>query len=161
MYRSDYPYIMKSGKREEKSPLSEALNRLGIQLFMYAYYTALPLIALVVLHWIVSSFVSFYYDEYWMDPLLLVLATFLGGAFMRQTAEDTDNGMGQLLIAILALVTFAYITKMDLDSIGAVYSAQFLPHILRSSVYNFVYAIPFIGMVGIIFFKHFSLKNYG
>lgn len=140
--------------------LPEALNIFGMQLFMMGYFVLLCAFVFCLVNWIAfQTTASTFYDEHWMAPTVLLGSTFLAGAFMRQTSEDVRGGLGQFIVAIFALALFAYLTYLDLQTTGGVFS-KFMPKALSSSLFDYIYAIPMVGMLGMIFFKYFTLKNY-
>lgn len=142
---------------DEKQPVLAILLN-GV--FLAGYFTFLPLMLLCLLHWAVYSFaMNNLYQESWTMPALLLLATFLAGAFMRQKMEDENGGMGLFVIGILALIVFSLITYQDIATTGGIYS-RFLPKILRRSLLDYLYFLPGVGMLGMLFYKYFTLKHY-
>ena len=92
-------------------------------------------------------------------PVLILLSTFLAGAFMRQKMEDESGGMGLFLLGMLSLVAFAFLTQYDITTHGQVYS-RFMPRILRTSTLDYLYFLPGVGLLGMLFYKYFTLKHY-
>lgn len=128
--------------------------------FLAGYFTFLPIILTVIINWAVASFtMNNFYQEHWMMPALIVLSTFLAGAFMRQKMEDEAGGMGLFLLGMLALIAFTFLTHYDITSHGQVYS-RFMPKILRTSTLDYLYFLPGVGLLGMLFYKYFTLKHY-
>lgn len=92
-------------------------------------------------------------------PFLIILSTFLAGAFMRQKMEDETGGLGVFVLGILALLVFAFLTFQDIKTTGGVYS-RFMPKLLRYSLLDYIYLLPAVGVLGMLFYKYFTLKHY-
>ena len=141
---------------DEPGPLASVVNGL----LTLGYFLLLPIILLVIIDWVAYSvFKDTFYGEHWMMPVLVAGVAFLSGAFMRQKAADDAAGIGTLVMAMLALAVFAYLTWLDVTSSGGYYS-RFLPQIMRSEVQDYVFLLPPIGLIWMLFYKQFSLKNY-
>lgn len=135
-------------------------EKLVTTLFLLGYFTLLPIVLMVLLNWAAYGIAATtFYQEFWMMPALLVLATFLGGALMRQRMEEEQGGMGLFFVGLIALALFAWLTLQDINDPGLMYS-RFMPKMLRPSMADYVYAIPAIGMFGMLFYKYFTLKTY-
>lgn len=156
MYRESQTAI-----HREKKPRTSIPGVLGSGLFLAGYFTFLPIFLTIVLNWVVASFtMNNFYQESWMMPLLLLLSTFLAGAFIRQKMEDEIGGMGLFVMAVLALLVFTLLSYYDMTTHGGVYS-RMMPKILPYSAQNYLYFLPGVGLLGMLFYKYFTLKNYG
>lgn len=141
---------------EKPNPVAAFLN--GI--FLLAYFTLLPVILLVILSWIAYTLTSNnFFQDPWMMPGLLLFSTFLAGALMRQKMEDEDGGMVLFFLGIVGLLAFAWMTQHDIDTLGGMYS-RFLPKLLRPGLEQYVYMLPGVGIVGMLFYKYFTIKHY-
>jgi hypothetical protein len=69
------------------------------------------------------------------------------------------GGMGLFFLGILALILFSFLTHMDIERVGGIYS-QFMPKLLRPSMADYLYMLPGIGIAGMMFYKFFTLKHY-
>jgi hypothetical protein len=121
----------------------------------------LPIITLIVVNWAVYMFTynNFYLDA-WMMPTLLILSTFLAGAFIRQRIEDeARGGMGLFFLGVVGLAVFAGLTALDIHTSGGVYS-RLMPKLLRFDMHRYVMMLPAVGMAGMLCYKHFTLKHY-
>ena len=141
---------------EELSPLEKLVNTV----FQLGYFVLAPAFAVILVNWAMYSIsASTWYQEHWMAPILLVLGTFMGGVLIRMRLEEEDGEMGMFMLAIIALIVFAWLTRMDLFSGGDVYG-RFLPKLLKYSLEPYIYAIPGIGIAGMLFYKQFTIKHY-
>ncbi len=125
----------------------------------YGAFTALPLLFFIALDWILFfSFKDTYFNEPWMVPIALVVSVFLSGAFARQLMEEYIRSMGLFVVGVLGLCTFALIVYYDVTHTGSFFSASYMPQILRLIILPYVYATPVVGLVGMLFYKLFSLR---
>lgn len=146
--------------RRKKEPGESFLDKLAAGIFHLAYFTLLPIILTVAINWMAYSFTAHnFYRALWMSPALLILSTFLAGALIRQRIEDAMGGMGLFVLGILALCLFAGLTFHDIQKVGGVYS-QLMPSFLLPSVESYVYMLPGVGVMGMLFYKYFTLKHY-
>jgi hypothetical protein len=146
-----------SRKKEEGPNL---LDRTVMGVFLMAYFVLMPIACTWVVSWAAYWLTaSTFYSEPWMMPLELISGAFLGGVFIRQKIEDEMGGMGLFFLGLLALIIFSFLTHMDIAKLGGVYS-QFMPRLLRPSVGDFLFMLPGIGLVGMLFYKFFTLKHY-
>lgn len=147
-----------SQERDDDNP--GFFQKLFGSVFLLAYFVFLPIILTVIINWAAYAFTqNNFYQDAWMMPTLLLLSTFLAGALMRQKMEDETGGMGLFFLGMLALVVFAWLTQHDIRSLGGVYS-RYMPKMLPHSVLDFVYLLPALGVVGMLFYKYFTLKHY-
>lgn len=141
----------------------KALQSLVYQILMFAYFLLLPILLLIAISWSMFSIThDVMYDDSWMGPALLVLATFMAGVISRQTMNlnhiGSGDSMGVFLMAVMGHIGFATLTYLDLQSEAGVYS-DFLPRPLTLAIYPFVFALPVVGMLGILFSRNFSLSR--
>jgi hypothetical protein len=135
-----------------------ALRGLG-GLLSLIYFSLLPALITIVLNWVVYYFAeSTIYHEFWMMPLLLTLGTFIGGVFIRQQIESGSGGLTGFSLGILGLLIFAGLTYGDMHQPGGLYS-RYMPQFLRPGLVVWVFALPGVGFLGMLFYKFFSLKN--
>ncbi len=155
MYRESPTAIHR--KTEQEPGL---LDKLAGAVFHMVYFTLLPIIITVLVNWAVYSFTAHnFYQALWMAPTLLLLSTFLAGALIRQKIEDAMGGMGLFVLGIIALGVFAYLTSLDIQKTGGVYS-QLMPRFLLPGLESYVYMLPGVGILGMLFYKYFTLKHY-
>ncbi|WP_373533148.1 hypothetical protein [Vampirovibrio sp.] len=128
--------------------------------FLLFYFTLLPVLTSVLLSWAVYLFTrNSLFHEVWMAPALMGLSVFVAGVLIRQKMEDDLAGMGAFIVAILALILFAALTYQDIQAIGGVYS-RFMPRYLNEDLASYIYALPAVGIVGMLAYKQFTLKHY-
>jgi hypothetical protein len=152
------PSAAAQSEREEAKP--NVLEKLVSVVFLLAYFTFLPVIMTILLNWAAYSITAHnFYQEIWMMPLLLLLATFLAGALIRQKIEDEMGGLGLFSLGILALAVFSFLTYCDIHTFGGVYSS-FMPKFLLHSVTDYVFMLPGVGIIGMLAYKAFTLKHY-
>jgi hypothetical protein len=124
------------------------------------YFTLLPILTTVLLNWAVYFFTQDnLFQEAWMSPTLMGISVFMAGALIRQKMEDDMGGMGAFTLAILALILFASLTYQDIQTIGDIYS-RFMPQFLNENLIDFIYALPAIGIMGMLAYKYFTIKHY-
>jgi hypothetical protein len=146
-----------SRKKDEGPRL---LDRTVTTVFLMAYFVLMPVACTWIISWAAYWLTAdTFYNAPWMMPLQLVGGAFLGGVFIRQKIEDEMGGMGLFFLGLLALVLFAFVTHLDVEKLGGVYS-QFMPRLLRPSVGDYLPMLPGIGLVGMLFYKFFTLKHY-
>lgn len=146
--------------RKRKEPPKSRFGVVITAIFLLGYFTFLPVLTMVVGHWAVYSFtMNNFYKAFWMMPVLTVVCTFLGGTLIRQKMEDEVGGMGLFLLAMVALTLFAGLTYWDIHCAGGIYS-RFMPKLLRSSVLDVVWLLPGTGLLGMLFYKYFTVKHY-
>lgn len=78
---------------------------------------------------------------------------------MRQKIEDETGGMRLFVVGIIALILFALLTYQDIHAIGGVYS-RFMPKFLSVTIGPYIYMLPAVGILGMLAYKHFTLKHY-
>jgi hypothetical protein len=128
--------------------------------FLFFYFTLLPILATVVLNWIVFFLTrTTFYSEPWMMPALLLASTGAGGVLIRQKMEDEMAGMGIFTLAILALMLFGWLTYQDIETVGGIYS-RFMPKVLSDALQGYAYTLPAVGIAGMLLYKHFTVKHY-
>ncbi len=140
-----------------------ALQSLVYQILMFGFFLLLPVVLLVATSWTVFGVTQdVIYDDSWMGPALLLFATFMAGAFSRQAMNisyiGSGDSMGVFLLGILAHIGFAVLTYMDLQTEAGVYS-EYLPRPLTIAIYPFIFALPVVGMLGILFSRNFTLSR--
>jgi hypothetical protein len=146
-------------RHNEKSPkgFGGTLVHSGFLMF---YFTLLPILTTVLLNWAVYFFTpNHLFQEAWMAPTLMGISIFMAGAFIRQKMEDDFEGMGAFILAILALIVFSALTYYDIQTIGGVYS-RFMPRFLNENLIDFIYALPAVGIMGMLAYKQFTFKHY-
>ncbi len=152
----------RSRQAEKVQPVGffEGLKRLCFGLVMLVWLVILPVLTLVVIDWIASRLMPpALYGATWSMPFLMGLSAFLGGAFVRQCCEDHSGGITALLMSMLALCLFGLLTYEDIIHFGVIY-ARILPHVLTHSELFMAPMLPALGLVGMINFKHFTMKHY-
>lgn len=155
MYRESLTAV--NHKKDEGPNL---LDRTVMGVFLMAYFTLMPIVCTWGISWVVYWLTAnTFYGEPWMMPLLLISGAFFGGVFIRQKIEDEMGGMGLFFLGMLALIIFSILTHMDIEKVGGIYS-QFMPKLLRPSMADYLYMLPGIGLVGMLFYKYFTLKHY-
>ncbi|WP_303674610.1 hypothetical protein [Vampirovibrio chlorellavorus] len=128
--------------------------------FLLFYFFLLPVLTVIIVNWAVYFFTqSNFYTESWMAPTLLLLSTFIAGVLIRQKMEDESGGLGLFTLALLALLLFGWFSYQDIHTIGGLYS-RFMPRFLTTDVDSFIYALPAVGIFGMIAYKQFTLKYY-
>lgn len=135
------------------------LEKMLSLLLLIGYFVLLPIGLTVLFTWI--SFwltADTFFVEPWMMPTLILFASFLGGALIRQKIEEGSGGMGLFLLGIITLIVFAGLTWQDIMTPGSIYS-QFLPKRLAHDLLNYVFMLPCVGMFGMLFYKQFSLNH--
>jgi len=146
-------------RNHEKSPKAVWVT-LVHGVFLLFYFTLLPILATVLLNWAVYFFTqNNLFNEAWMSPSLMGISIFMAGALIRQKMEDDLGGMGAFILAILALILFSALTYYDILTIGGVYS-RFMPRFLNEELTDFIYALPAVGIMGMLAYKQFTLKHY-
>lgn len=126
----------------------------------FIYAALMPVVILSSVSWGVFFLTrTTFFSEPWMVPLLVVMGTFLSGVILRMNMEDTQSTLRMFLLSVLGFMGFACLTWMDVDSGGAVFS-EYLPKFLTLDVEALTYAIPGVGIAGMLCFKLFSLKHY-
>jgi hypothetical protein len=150
-----------SANRERTETRPHWLEAGTMQFFLLVYFTLLPIVMTIALNWVVYSVIpSYWYQESWMSPALLILASFLAGALIRQKTEDETGGMVLFVIGMIALVLYALLTYYDIQfSIGGVYS-RFMPNYLPHSIKDYLPMLPAIGVMGMLAYKAFTLRHY-
>ncbi len=136
--------------------------RLINQIFLLVGFTLLPILLLIGLSWFAYSFAhDVIYEKVWAGIFLLLLSTFLAGVISRQIMNIKPiggEGMALFIVFMLAHMAFAYLTFRDLQLENGLFSA-YLPLPLNTSILPFIYSIPFIGMIGVVFSKIFSFER--
>jgi hypothetical protein len=142
-----------------RSPENHSLiGALVANIFYLVCFTGLPMLLTIILNWSVYTFTAHnFYQSLWMAPILLLISTFWAGALSRQMMEDKPGGMRLFVLAILAFSLFAWLTYYDIQNGGGLYS-QFLPRFLTARSLSSVYMLPGIGILGMLFYKYFTLK---
>lgn len=129
-------------------------------LFLLVYFSLLPILTLLGVSWVVYLCTQGnFYTESWMAPGLLLLSTFISGVLIRQKMEDENGGLGLFTLALFALLLFGWISFQDAHTVGGLYS-RFMPRFLTSDVDVYIYALPAVGVLGMIAYKQFTLKYY-
>jgi hypothetical protein len=129
--------------------------------FLLIYFFLLPVLTVIMVNWAVFFFTqSTFYTENWMAPTLLLFSTFLSGVLIRQKMEDENGGLGLFALGLLALLLFGWLSYQDIHTIGGLYS-RFMPRFMTTEVDSFIYALPAVGIFGMIAYKQFTLKYYG
>ncbi len=147
-------------REKDASDEPNLFEKLVNSLFLLGYFTLLPVALVILLNWAAYALASTtFYQDFWMMPSLLVLATFLGGALIRQKMEEEEGGMGLFFLGLMGLMVFAWLTWLDINGSGDMYS-RYMPKLLKPSMADYVFAIPGIGLVGMLFYKYFTLKTY-
>lgn len=156
MFRSSYSAV----NRPEQEPSKGFWANIARSGFLLFYFTLLPILATVIVNWAVYFFTqNNFFPEAWMAPTLIIISTFLAGALIRQKMEDEMGGMGLFTLAILSLILFAWLTYQDVHTIGGIYS-RFMPRFLTEDLSDFIYALPAVGILGMLVYKHFTIKHY-
>lgn len=156
MYRPSSAALREKDASDEPNLFEKLVN----SMFLLGYFSLLPVVLVILLNWAAYAIAATtFYQDFWMMPSLLVLGTFLGGALIRQKMEDEEGGMGLFFLGMMGLMVFAWLTWLDINDPGAMYS-RFMPKLLKPSLSDYVYGIPAIGMVGMLFYKYFTLKTY-
>jgi len=169
LYREPFPFaegvfqVHRASLHTLNSPNPDnpgLLGKLVLGLFLLGYCTLLPILTTIGVNWIVYFFTAdtFFHDS-WMMPLLLGFSAFLSGVLIRQRIEDGTGGLARFTLGLLGLVIYAYLTYLDIHQLGGIYS-QYMPMFLRPTMVVLIYALPGLGFLGMLFFQHFSLKNY-
>ena len=152
-------YQHSSEKKKEGPSLGEFIVGIFASIFYLVLFTLLPVLLFIAVDWLVYFVTKeTFYREMWVKPLVLVLATFLSGAYIRQVMEESFKTMGVFLIGIFGLIIFSTITWMMLNDPGSLY-AVWLPTVptIDPAV---VFALPFSGLIGMFCFKFFSLRHF-
>jgi hypothetical protein len=137
---------------------SSLLSRLVVALYLLGYSTLLPILTTILINWAVYYFTAnTFFKESWMIPTLLGLSAFAGGVLIRQKVEDGRGGLLKFIMGMLGLILYAYITYLDVHQPGGIYS-QYMPMFLRPHLVAIIYALPAIGLGGMLFYQYFSLK---
>ncbi len=130
-------------------------------LFLLIYFSILPMLTLIVVNWAVYFFTqNNLYTDSWMAPTLLLLSTFISGVLIRQKMEDESGGLGLFTLGLISLLLFGWLSYQDIHTIGGLYS-RFMPRFLTTDVDSYIYALPAVGIFGMIAYKQFTLKYYG
>lgn len=152
-------YEHKGASRKAGFSPGKAVNELFRNIFLFIAFTALPFILLFIIDWALFSFFkNTYYDEPWMRPMILLASAFFAGVFSRQMMEENMRSMGLFVVGIIGFCTFAWLVYQDIDRTGALFSAAFLPVMLKNSLTPYVFATPITAIIGMMFFKIFSLR---
>lgn len=140
---------------ESSSPLS----RMIVALYLLGYSTLLPIFTTIIINWAVYYFTADnFYKESWMIPILLGFSAFIGGVLIRQKIEDGRGGLLKFSMGLFGLILYAYITYLDIHQPGGVYS-QYMPMFMRPHLVALIYAMPAIGLGGMLLYQYFSLKT--
>jgi hypothetical protein len=124
-------------------------------MILWAFYIGLPAFLLIILSWFSYGFTKrVCFDEFWMMPLLICLSTFVAGVIIRQGMRYTKHQLGLTVLAGLGLMVFAVLVWMDIQNHQLI--SPYLPLPLRSEVLPYVYAIPLVGLLGLVFSNLFA-----
>jgi hypothetical protein len=146
--------------RPRKQIAASPLAKLAGTLLLLLYFILLPILIFFAVNWCVYAFTANnFYRDAWMMPVLLLFSTFLSGAFIRQKMEDEHGRMGLFFLGILALAVFAWLTQLDIDRLGSVYS-HFFPKRLPTRLEDYTLMLPAVGMLGMLCYKQLTLKHY-
>lgn len=128
--------------------------------FLLGYFTLLPVLASLAVHWGAYLMTAHtFYEATWMPPILLLGGTFFGGVLIRQKIEDECGGMGLFALGIIALMLFSWMLYSDLQSLAGFYS-RILPKPLEYRLLDFVFMLPGVGILGMLLYKYFAIKHY-
>lgn len=157
MFRTSQSAVSQADRDTSKGFLASFFQGL----FLLLYFSILPVLTLIVVNWAVYFFTqNNFYTDSWMAPTLLLLSTFLSGVLIRQKMEDESGGLGLFTLALFALLLFGWLFYQDIHTIGGLYS-RFMPRFLTTDVDSYIYALPAVGIFGMIAYKQFTLKYYG
>lgn len=149
------------GKPPTPAPRSGVLVQMLRTILLLGYFTLLPALLCVGIHWVAYALTAnSLYQEGWMMPGCLLASVFLAGALMRQVMEDAQGRMGLFVVGVLALGLFSWLTHLDIQGHGGIYS-QWMPSPLRSDMQPWLMLLPGVGLLGMLMFKYVALKNYG
>jgi hypothetical protein len=125
--------------------------------FLLAYFTVLPMLAVMILHWGFHTIASAsFYASPWTAPALLMLGTFLGGAMIRWRMEREASGLRLFVLAVLALILFAGLTLRDIRHGGEI-SARLLPMAHNPALHPYALMLPAVGILGMLAYRHFII----
>lgn len=145
-------------KKSEMTPAS-AIADLFKHLALMIFFVIFPIFMLAVTDWVAFSiFKNTFYAEPWMKPVVVLAGMFLAGVGCRMIMEGFFQSMGLYFVAIIGFCGYAYLCWYDIENTGSLFSARLLPEALRYSMLPYVYSLPVSGLVGMLFFKWFSLK---
>jgi len=157
LYRQSTSAVNPKESESERGMLTMLLGGL----FLTSYFLLLPIFLSVLIQWAVYSLtMNTFYEAPWMAPALLLFATFLSGALMRQKMEDDNGGMVVFALGIMALIAFAWMTRLDILHTGTIYGG-FMPKPLSYTLLDYILMLPGVGLLGMLAYKYFTLKHYG
>ncbi len=149
-----------ASNRTEKDSAQGFLTSFLRSVFLLFYFFLLPVLTVIIVNWAVYFFTqNTFYTESWMPPTLLLFSTFISGVLIRQKMEDESGGLGLFILALLALLLFGWLSYQDIHTIGGLYS-RFMPRFLTTDVDSYIFALPAVGIFGMIAYKQFTLKYY-
>lgn len=157
---SKWVYEKAPAKKESGFDFAGFTSGLVTAILMYGYATLLPLVVLTAVDWGAWLLLQeTFYEEPWVKPGVLLLSVFLAGAFARVTMKVHQQTMLLFIVGILGITSFAVLTWYDIASDDIVFSVRLLPQGFRMSLLPFVYSIPAVGIMGMMFYSLFEIKR--
>ena len=120
-----------------------------------AFYSGLPALLLIAISWLSHSFTKqVCYDEFWMMPLLVCISVFIAGVMIRQSFRKNKFQLLLTLLGMLGFVVFTLLLKHDIQTHSLL--SVYLPKPIYSEVTPFIYSLPLVGLLGMVFSNLFS-----
>ena len=121
-------------------------------------FTLIPIAVYIAVDWIVY-FVTrdTFYREHWVQPAILLAATFLGGAYARMVMEENYHTMGVFFLGMIGMILFAGINYLLSQNPASLFG-PFLPTapLIHTA---WLPGVPLVGMAGMFCYQFFSLKH--
>lgn len=154
-------WVYKKTKKVEKSDytLAQFFKDFISYSMLTAFFAILPVITTIGVGWLVYHLLKMtLYTEDWVQPLILFGGAFFAGAFARTMMGGFLKTMGLMMLSLISFSAYAFITYLDIQNSGGIYS-RFMPDIIPYSLQTFVPALPLVGMAGLLLFDFFTIKQ--
>jgi hypothetical protein len=139
--------------------LCDLVGELTSKLLAFAYFLLIPAITTVCLTWFVYTFTrGVIFDAPWMMPAILGVSVFIAGAIIRfQIEADIKNSLMMFFLGALAQIVFALALWWDLERVT--FYSLWLPHEMEHGILPYLFGLPCVGMMGIIFTRRVKLNH--
>ena len=121
-------------------------------------FTVVPVAVYIGVDWLVYLITrNTFYREPWMQPMILLLGTFLAGVYTRMIMEENMKTLGVFILGIFGFIGFAAINYYTLNNPGSLFS-HWLPT-MPDIIPEVSFCIPIAGLLGMFCYKFFSLRE--
>lgn len=125
----------------------------------YVFSVLCSLGILIALYWACEKvFASTLFDEPWMQPSVLIVSAYFSGVCIRMGTEQLIRSMGVYFIVLLGFASFTGLCWLDIQQTGSLFSTRFLPETLHLSSIPFIFAVPIVGLFGMLCYRWFTLR---